>query len=64
MKLVAQLISVTLFSIYLTYILKKERERKDLQIVNRKENMMGTWEVPPFLSKDNCLSEGTGYWHL
>ena len=63
MKLVDQLISVTFFSIYLIYIFKKGKE-KEIQIVNRKENIMGTWEVASFLSKDNCLSEGTGYWHL
>ena len=63
MKLVDQLISVTFFSIYLIYISKKGKE-KEIQIVNRKENMMGTWEVALFLSKDNCHSEGTGRWHL
>ena len=46
MKLVAQLISVTFFSIYLIYILKKERKGKDkdkdkeIQIVDRKETMI------------------------
>ena len=31
--------------------LKKKGKEKDLQIVNRKENMMGTWEVAPFYQK-------------
>ena len=64
MKLVAQLISVTFFSVYLIYIRKKERERKRLTNSQQEIKYDGHLGGAPFLSEDNCLSEGTEHCHL
>ena len=61
MKLVAHLISVTVFSIYLVYVLEKKDKEKEIQIVNRKKIRWAPGRWLPFLSKDNCLSESTGH---